>query len=70
MRDKKSIVGELITALEEFTDPKRVEKSKTYFPTSQRVLGVTNPHVRTVTTELKQLHVDAYCQTVQGASFL
>ena len=56
MRDKKSIVGELIAALEEFTDPKRVEKSKTYFPTSQRVLGVTNPHIRTVTAELKQLH--------------
>ncbi len=56
MRDMKSIVGELIAALEEFTDPKRVEKSKTYFPTSQRVLGVTNPHVKTVTDELKQLH--------------
>ena len=56
MRNMKSIVGELIAALEEFTDPKRVEKSKTYFPTSQRVLGATNPHVKAVTDELRQLH--------------
>lgn len=39
MRKMQSIVGELIAALEEFTDPNRVEKSKTYFPTAQRVLG-------------------------------
>ena len=58
MSNMQSIVEELIAALEEFTDPKRVEKSKTYFPTSQRVLGVTNPHVKTVTAELKQVHTD------------
>jgi 3-methyladenine DNA glycosylase AlkD len=52
----QSIVEEVIAALEEFTDPKRVEKSLTYFPTSQRVLGVTNPHIKTVTTEMKRLH--------------
>ena len=56
MKKMQSIVGEVIAALEEFADPKRVEKSKTYFPTSQRVLGVTNPHIKTVTTELRQLH--------------
>lgn len=56
MRNKQSIVGEVIAALGEFTDPKRVEKSLTYFPTSQKVLGVTNPQIKTVTTELKQLH--------------
>lgn len=50
------MVEELIAALGEFTDPKRIEKSKTYFPTAQRVLGVTNPHVKTVTTELKQVY--------------
>jgi 3-methyladenine DNA glycosylase AlkD len=56
MKNKQSIVEEVIAALEEFADPKRVEKSLTYFPTSQRVLGVTNPHIKTVTTELKRLY--------------
>ena len=58
MKNIKSIVGELIAVLEEFSDPKRIEKSKTYFPTAQRVLGVTNPHVQSVINELKQLHRD------------
>ncbi|MEN8201045.1 MAG: DNA alkylation repair protein [Bacteroidota bacterium] len=52
----KSIVDEITVTLTELSDPKRKEKSKTYFPTAQEVLGVTNPHIKTLLKELKELH--------------
>ena len=52
--NNQSIVQEIVAALKELGDPKRIEKSKTYFPTSQKVLGVTNPDVKAVINELKQ----------------
>lgn len=47
------IVKEIIAALEELGDPQRIEKSKTYFPTSMKVLGVTNPDQKVVIKTLK-----------------
>jgi len=54
----KSIVEEILATLSKLSDPERVEKSLSYFPTSQEVLGVTNPHIKSVLTELKRLHVN------------
>ncbi|MCK4747720.1 MAG: DNA alkylation repair protein, partial [Bacteroidales bacterium] len=34
--------------------PERIEKSKTYFPTSMKVMGVTNPDVKAVTKEVRE----------------
>jgi len=53
----KSTVDEIVATLKEFSDPKRVEFLKTMVPTSQEVLGVTNPQIKTVLTELKKLYV-------------
>ncbi len=47
------IVKEIIAALEDLSDPQRIEKSKTYFPTSMRVAGVTNPDQKIIIKELK-----------------
>ncbi len=52
----ETIVGEVVSTLRDLTDPARVEKSKTYFPTAQEVVGVTNPHLKIVASELKSLH--------------
>ena len=52
----QSILNQIIVSLDEFSDPRRAEKSKTYFPTSQKVLGVSNPHIRSVMRELKGLY--------------
>jgi 3-methyladenine DNA glycosylase AlkD len=49
-----SIVKEIIVALKELGDPGRKEKSKTYFPTSMEVLGVTAPKQRALIKELKE----------------
>jgi len=52
----KSIVEEIVTTLKELGNPERVEYMKTMVPTSQKCLGVTNPHIKTVLTELKKMH--------------
>jgi len=49
-------VDELLSTLKELGDPERVEYMKTMVPTSQVLLGVTNPHIKTVLSELKKLH--------------
>jgi len=49
----RPIVKEIIAALEVLSDPQRIEKSKTYFPTSMKVMGVINPDQKAVIKELK-----------------
>lgn len=53
----KSEVDEIIATLRDLSDPDRVEYMLTMAPTSQEALGVTNPHIKTVLTELRRLHV-------------
>ena len=52
------VVKEIIAALKDLGDPERIEKSKTYFPTSMKVLGVTNPKLKLVIKELKSCYAD------------
>lgn len=56
MDHRQSIISDVVTTLKDLGDPQRVEKSLTYFPTSQEVLGVTNPQVKKVISELKGLY--------------
>ncbi|MCK5135861.1 MAG: DNA alkylation repair protein [Bacteroidales bacterium] len=51
--DTGPIVKEVIETMEDLSDPQRIEKSKTYFPTSMKVMGVTNPKMKAVIKELK-----------------
>jgi 3-methyladenine DNA glycosylase AlkD len=50
----KDIVGEIIEALEELSTPRRQEMSKHSFPTSQRVIGVTNPEMKEVIKAVRE----------------
>ncbi len=52
--EKTAIVNEIIEAFKELSNPERIEKSKTYFPTSMKVMGVTNPELKTIIKELKK----------------
>jgi 3-methyladenine DNA glycosylase AlkD len=52
------IVNEVLEALSELGSDERREKSRTYFPTSQQVLGVTNPDVQQVLKELRKKYSD------------
>ena len=47
-----------MAAFEDLSDPERVEKSKTYFPTSMKVMGVTNPELKVIIKELKSRYPD------------
>jgi 3-methyladenine DNA glycosylase AlkD len=49
----KTIVEEVIEALEDLSTSRRQEMSAHSFPTSQRVIGVTNPHMKEVIRELR-----------------
>ena len=51
--DTQAVVQDIVAAFEDLSDPRRVEKSKTYFPTSMKVMGVTNPNLKVVIKELK-----------------
>jgi len=48
-----TIVKEIIEALTDLGSAERREKSKTYFPTSQKVLGVFNPDIKAVLKETR-----------------
>lgn len=48
-----AVVKEIIEALSDLGSAERREKSKTYFPTSQRVMGVTNPDIQAILKEIK-----------------
>ncbi len=51
--DKKLVLGEIIETLEEMSTPKRQEMSRHSFPTSQRVIGVSNPQMKEVIKAVK-----------------
>jgi 3-methyladenine DNA glycosylase AlkD len=48
-----TVVKEIEEALSDLGSPERREKSKTYFPTSQQVMGVTNPDIQALLKEIK-----------------
>lgn len=49
----QSVCREILEALSDLGSAERREKSKTYFPTSQKVLGVTNPDIQALLKELR-----------------
>ncbi len=51
--DHSSHVKEIIEALQDLSDPQRKELSKTYFPTSMKVIGVSNPDLKSVIKVLR-----------------
>lgn len=50
----KSVAEEILDAFSDLGNPERTEKSKTYFPTSQKVMGVTNPDIKAVIKEIRE----------------
>ena len=56
--EAKSIIEEIIESMEDLSDPQRKEMSKTYFPTVMKVIGVTNPDIKTILKELKNHYPD------------
>ena len=54
--DHKAIIEEIIETLESLSTPKRKEMSRHSFPTSQRVIGVTNPQMREVIKAVRERH--------------
>jgi len=54
--DQDQIVTDIIVALEDAGLPERVEMSKYYCPTSMRVIGCTNPHLKLVIRDLKEMY--------------
>ena len=51
--DVNSVVEEIMEALSDLGSAERREKSKTYFPTAQRVVGVTNPDIKVLLKEIR-----------------
>jgi len=51
--DVKSVVNEILEALSDLGSAERREKSKTYFPTAQQVMGVTNPDIKNLLKEIR-----------------
>jgi len=51
--DEKSVLSEILEALSDLGSADRREKSKTYFPTSQKVMGVTNPDIQALLKEIR-----------------
>jgi 3-methyladenine DNA glycosylase AlkD len=51
--DHKTIISDIIETLEEMSTPRRKEMSVHSFPTSQRVIGVTNPQMKEVIKAVK-----------------
>lgn len=52
--DLEAVVRELVGQLEAKGDPERRAKSVTYFPTSMRVIGVSNPELYRLIRQLKK----------------
>lgn len=50
----RAVVNEILDAFADLGSAERREKSKTYFPTSQQVLGVTNPDLQAVIKEIRK----------------
>jgi len=51
-----AVVKEILDAFSDIGSGERREKSKTYFPTGQQVMGVTNPDVKAVLKEIRRKH--------------
>lgn len=51
-----SVVSEILEALSDLGSAERREKSKTYFPTAQKVMGVKNPEIQAILKEIRFLH--------------
>ena len=53
LMNTEAIVKEIRDALWELGSAERREKSKTYFPTAQKVMGVTNPDIKSILKEIR-----------------
>ena len=53
LMDVNAVVKEIMEALSDLGSVERREKSKTYFPTAQRVMGVTNPDIKSILKEIR-----------------
>jgi len=51
--DVNAAVKEILEALSELGRAERREKSKTYFPTAQKVMGVTSPDIKSILKEIR-----------------
>ena len=49
-----TLVNEIVEAFSDLGSAERREKSKSYFPTSQKVIGVTNPDMKQVLKEIRK----------------
>lgn len=47
----KQLINDIIDSLNSFTDEKRIEFAKKSYPTKMKVVGVTNPNIKTVLKE-------------------
>lgn len=56
--DVHSVIEDIIAAFQDLSDPGRIEKSRTYFPTSMKVMGVTNPELKAIIKTLRTRHRD------------
>ena len=54
--DMKAITGEILDALHDLGSSERREKMKTYAPTVQKAMGVSNPEIRAVIKETRKKH--------------
>ncbi|MDF1574872.1 MAG: DNA alkylation repair protein [Bacteroidales bacterium] len=52
--ETEAIIKEVLEALTDLGSAERREKSKSYFPTAQKVLGVTSPEIRQVLKEIRR----------------
>lgn len=50
----QSLIKKVISSLESYADPKRVESNKIIAPTKMRVIGTTTPNLRIISKELKE----------------
>jgi len=51
--DVNAVVKEILESLSDLGSAERREKSKTYFPTAQKVMGVTNPDIKSILKEIR-----------------
>ena len=54
--DVKSVLREILEALSDLGSADRREKSKTYFPTAQKVMGITNPDIKALLKGIRTLY--------------
>jgi 3-methyladenine DNA glycosylase AlkD len=54
--DMKAITGEILDALHDLGSSERREKMKTYAPTVQKAMGVSNPEIRALIKEIRKMY--------------